>query len=61
MEARSLRVHRLMLKRGWEAGWRPLAEVEDCVQGGTKEEEEEEEGSPFCSSSVTSDIEGLLE
>lgn len=26
------KVHRLTLRRVWEAAWRPLAGVEDCVQ-----------------------------
>lgn len=58
-----MKVHRPTLRRVWEAGWRPLAGVEDCVQRREKEKEEEEgeESSPLSFSSDTSDIAESLE
>lgn len=58
-----MRVHRLKLKRVWEAGWRPLVGVEDCVKRREQREEEEEGegGSPTSSSSGSSGIAGSLE
>lgn len=40
-----MRVHRPTVGRVWEAGWRPLAGVEDwCAKERQREEEEDEEG-----------------
>ncbi len=58
-----MRVHRLKPKRVWEAGWRPLVGVEDCVKRRERREDEEEgeRGSPASSSSGSSGTAGSLE
>lgn len=38
------KVHRLTQRRVWEAAWRPLAGVEDCVQRGERERERGQRG-----------------
>lgn len=37
-------IRRLTMGRVWEAGWRPLAGVEDCVQRREREKERERGG-----------------